>query len=96
MNISGVLYSIHMKTNILKYNVFIRKDGNDFVAYVPTLGISDFGKSISDAKKHVQDAIAIHIEGLMKTKTEVPSPDTEDFYISQAEVLIDKPVIVNA
>ena len=35
-----------MKTTILKYNVIIKKEGKYFVAYAPTLGISDFGKTI--------------------------------------------------
>lgn len=75
-----------MKTAILKYSVILRKEGKDYVAYVPTLGISDFGKTVSSAKENVKNAISCHIEGLVKTKTEVPMPDTEDFYISQAEV----------
>lgn len=77
-----------MKTTILRYNVIIRKEGRNFIAYVPTLGISDFGNTLDSAKDHVHDAIACHIEGLVKTNTEVPAPDAEDFYISHAEVPI--------
>ncbi|KKQ52731.1 MAG: hypothetical protein US72_C0005G0066 [Microgenomates group bacterium GW2011_GWC1_38_12] len=79
-----------MKTNILKYNVIIKKEDKYFVAYVPTLGISDFGKSLEEAKKNVKAAITVHVEGLIKTKSEVPPPDNEDFYISQAEITINK------
>lgn len=77
-----------MKTNILRYTVVISKEGKDFIANVPTLGIADFGKTIDQAKKNVQEAIACHIEGLVKTKTPVPAPDADDSYISQAEVSI--------
>lgn len=77
-----------METTVLKYNVLISKEGNEYIAYVPTLGISDFGKTIDKAKKNVQEAIQCHIEGLIKTQSEVPAPDTEDFYISQSEVTI--------
>ena len=66
-----------MKTTILRYEVIFRKEGKYFVAQVPTLGISDFGESIEDAKRNVQAAIECHIEGLVKTKTEVPLPDSE-------------------
>lgn len=75
-----------MKTNVLHYYVIIQKEGKYFVAYVPTLGISDFGKTIEQAKKNVQEAIACHIEGLVKTGTEVPCPDVEEFYLSRAEI----------
>lgn len=75
-----------MKTTVLSYTVIIRKEGKDFVAYVPTLGISDFGASVDVAKKNVQAAIAYHVEGLLKTDTAVPPPDENDFYLSQATI----------
>ena len=75
-----------MKTNVLRYNVIIQKESKYFVAYVPTLGISDFGKTIEDAKRHVRQAIRCHVEGLVKTKTDIPAPDLQEFYLSQAEV----------
>jgi predicted RNase H-like HicB family nuclease len=77
-----------MRTTVLKYNVIIKKEGKYFVADVPTLGISDFGKSVEEAKKNVEKAIQTHIEGLIKTKTEVPAPDSSEFYVSQSEVSI--------
>ena len=79
-----------MRTTILKYNVIIRKEGQQFIADVPTLGISDFGKTIDQAKRHVKQAISCHIEGLIKTKTDIPRPDTEDFYLSQTEIKVFK------
>lgn len=79
-----------MKTAVLRYNVVIRKEDKNYIADVPTLGISDFGKTVGSAKKNVKQAIFCHIEGLIKTRTDVPQPDTEDFYISQAEVSISK------
>ena len=75
-----------MKTNVLKYNVIIKKEDKYFVSYVPTLGISDFGKTIEAAKENTKKLIECHIEGLIKTDTEVPSPDSGEFYISQSEV----------
>ncbi len=77
-----------MKTTLLKYHVIIQKEGKDYIAYVPTLGISDFGKTVDRAKKNVAEAISCHIEGLVKTRTEVPAPDTSEFYLSQTEVVV--------
>jgi len=77
-----------MKTNILKYNVLIKKEDKYFVAFAPTLGISDFGKTVDLAKKNLQEAMLCHIEGLIKTKTEIPLPDTGEFFIGQTEVTL--------
>lgn len=81
-----------MKTTVLRYNILIKKEGKNYVAYVPTLGISDFGKTVDEAQKHVRGAITCHIEGLLKTHTEVPAPDTQKVYLSQTEVTIPKNV----
>ena len=81
-----------MKINLLKYNVFIKKEGKFYVAQVPTLGISDFGKTIEETQKNVKQAIECHIEGLLKTKTEIPEPDTQDYFISKTEVNIPQGV----
>ena len=75
-----------MKATVLRYNVIIRKEGKDFIAHVPTLGISDFGETMKNVKRNIHAAIECHIEGLVKTKTDVPSPDAEDYYISHVEV----------
>ena len=75
-----------MKTTILRYHVVIRKTGRQYIADVPTLGISDFGKTLEETKSHIQAAIECHIEGLIKTRADVPHPDTDDYYISVSEV----------
>lgn len=81
-----------MKTTVLRYQVVIRKQKGNYVADVPTLGISDFGKTLELAKKNVQNAIQCHIEGLIKTNSEVPAPDTPDYYIGVAEINLPKPL----
>lgn len=75
-----------MKTTALRYTVIIRKEDKQYIADIPTLGISDFGWTIEEAKRHAQEAITCHVEGLAKTGSVVPPPDTEEFYVSQAKV----------
>ena len=75
-----------MKKTILSYNVIIKKEGKDFIAYVPTLGISDFGKTLELAQKNISDAIKCHIEGLKKANDEIPTPDSTNYFISQVSV----------
>ncbi len=78
-----------MKTTLLRYHVVIRREGKHYIADVPTLGISDFGTTVDLAKKHVTNAIVCHIEGLQKTGSPVPLPDTTtDFYLATTEVAI--------
>lgn len=79
-----------MDTKVLRYNVVIKKEEKEYIAHVPTLGISDFGKSMAEAKKNVKAAIECHIEGLAKTGTQIPHADTSDFYISQTKVVAPK------
>lgn len=77
-----------METSVLRYNVLINKEGNDYIAYVPTLGISDFGQTLDEAQNHIKAAIQTHVEGLVKTGTEVPPPDAQEFYVGSTEVSI--------
>lgn len=75
-----------MQTTLLRYHVIIHKEGNQYIADVPTLGISDFGKTVTLAKAHVRDAIICHVEGLRKTKTPIPPPDTDEMFIGSTEI----------
>lgn len=75
-----------MNTKVLRYNIVIKKEGKDYIAHVPTLGISDFGKTVTEAKRNVKGAIETHIEGLAKTGTQIPKADRTGFIISQTEV----------
>lgn len=79
-----------MRTNILKYNIIIRKEGKHYIADAPTLGVSDFGKTIEEAKENIKGAVKCHVEGLIKTKNDVPAPDSEEFYISNTEIILPK------
>lgn len=79
-----------MKTKIVTYNVILKKERKYWVSYVPTLGISDFGKTLEEAKQNVRLAIECHIEGLVKTGDEVPTPDEADFFLSQSKVTLPK------
>lgn len=85
-----------MKTTLLRYNVLIKKEGTNYIAYVPTLGISDFGKTLDDTQRHIKQAIAIHIEGLIKTGADVPAPDATEFYVSQTEINLPKAVSITS
>jgi len=55
-----------MKTTNLQYYIVIRKEKNLYIADAPVLGISDYGKTKTEVKKNITNAIQCHIDGLMK------------------------------
>ena len=90
-----ICYTIPMENKVLNYRIIIerepQKDGSCvYISYCPPLGISDFGKSVEEAKEHIHEAIECHIQGLTKLGELVPLPDMENSYISQALVSMPK------
>lgn len=81
-----------MKTTALNYRIIVEKEkqkkGYVYVAYAPSLGVSDFGKTLDKAIEHIEEAIRCYIEGLMISGSEVPEPDGEDYYVGRARVAI--------
>lgn len=82
-----------MKTTLYNYRIIIEKEkqkkGFVYVAYAPSLGVSDFGTTIEKAKENIEEAIKCYIEGLIMTNTEVPKPDgMQDYYVGLAEIAI--------
>ena len=75
-----------MKSTILQYNVIIKKEGKDYIAHVPTLGISDYGKTVELAARHVEGAIHTHLAGLQKAGEDLPTPDTGEYYVRQVDI----------
>ena len=54
-----------MDTKVLNYRVIVEKEkkgkGFVYVSYVPSLGISDFGKTIDEAIKNTEKAIKLYV-----------------------------------
>ena len=79
-----------METKALNYRIIIEKEkkkkGSLYVAYVPTLGISDFGKTVEDATVNVTKAIKIYLETLLQLKKSIPTPDTEEYFVTSTKI----------
>jgi predicted RNase H-like HicB family nuclease len=70
-----------MKANSHTFRVIIEPDGKHFHAYVPALsGCHTFGKTITEAKKNVREAISVHIEGLVKLGEEIPTDNSFELF----------------
>ena len=63
---------------ILNYRILVEKEKQGknavFVAHVPSLGISDFGKTIDEAVKNTEKAIKLYVETLKETGNNIPEP----------------------
>ncbi len=79
-----------METKVLNYRIIIEKEkqekGYKYVAYVPTLGISDFGKTVESASTNITKAIKIYLETLVELKKSIPAPDTEEYFVTSSKV----------
>ena len=88
-------YNISMETKALNYRVIVEKEkqkkGVVYVAYAPTLGISDFGQSIEKAVKNIEKAIKLYLETLIDLKRSIPAPDTNEYFITTKKIEIKTP-----
>lgn len=84
-----------MNTKVLNYRVIIEKEKHKgktvCVAYAPTLGISDFGKTVELAVKNIEKAIKLYLETLLELKKSIPKPDTEEYFVTTRKIELDLP-----
>jgi predicted RNase H-like HicB family nuclease len=90
-----------MQTKALNFRILIEPELDErtgkrvYVAYCPTLGVSDWGKTVELAKAHIEEAIACHLESLAKHNKSIPAPDGEEFMVTQAHVNLSRNLSVN-
>lgn len=83
-----------MEKKVLNYRIIIEpeKMGKKTVynAYCPTLGVVDYGDSIEEVLKSIQDGIELAIECLVEEDKEVPIDDVGRQVITGVEVRIPR------
>jgi len=83
-----------MEMKVLNYRVIVEKEpfkrGIVYVAYAPTLGLSDFGKSVEEAVRNLEKEIKLYLETLVELRKPIPTPDGEEYFVTtrKIEVLI--------
>ena len=82
-----------MEKNVLNYRIIIEREKNVdkssvYVAYCPTLGISDYGDSVEEVLKSIKDGIELAVEALAKAGEEVPVDHIEEQIITSTKVTI--------
>lgn len=84
-----------MKIKALNYRIIVEKEQQGvetvYVAYAPSLGLSDFGATIDKAVTNIEQAIKLYLETLIELKDYVPQPDTEDYYVTTRKIQLVTP-----
>lgn len=84
-----------METKALNYRVIIEKErlkkGVVYVAHAPSLGISDFGKTVEQAIKNIEKAIKLFVETAIELKKPVPQPDKDEYFVTTRKIEVTLP-----
>ena len=80
-----------MQQKVLNYRIIIEPEKYDdgsivYVAYCPTLGISDYGDSIEKVLSSIKDGIELAVESLAKERQEIPIDDIQEQIITSTMV----------
>lgn len=79
-----------METKVLNYRILIEPEIKGkkrvYTAFCPTLGVSDWGKTIEEALAHIKEGIECHLESLVKHKKAIPEEDTSEFMVATTKV----------
>jgi len=82
-----------MEENVLNYRIIIEKekyeDGSTvYVAYCPSLGISDYGDTIEEVLSSIKDGIQLAVTSLAKEGKDVPVDHVEEQLITSTKINI--------
>lgn len=60
-----------------RFLIVIEKAEHNYAAYVPDLpGCVTTGKTPDEVRQNIQEAIALHLEGMMRSGETIPQPQT--------------------
>ncbi len=88
-----MVYTHSMEKQMLNYRIIIEKEQYEdgslvYVAYCPTLGISDYADSVEEVLSSIKDGIELAIESLAKEGKEVPVDNVEEQIVTSAKITI--------
>lgn len=89
-----------MERKILNYRIIIEKEQREngtivYVAYCPTLGVSDYGDSVEKVLTSIKDGIALAVESLAKEGEDVPLDHIDEQIITSTKVTVPPGVKVS-
>lgn len=69
----------------MRYTIIIEKAKNNYSAYVPDLpGCIATGKTIDETKRIMEEAIALHLQGMREDGDPIPEPTTTALVVEVA------------
>jgi predicted RNase H-like HicB family nuclease len=76
---------------ILDYRIIIETEKDEvgntvYVAQCPTLGISDYGDSVDEVLKSIEDGIQLAVEFLAKEQKEIPTDKISSQIITSTQI----------
>jgi predicted RNase H-like HicB family nuclease len=82
-----------MDKKVLDYRVIIEKEkypngDNVYVAYCPTLGISDYGDTVEEVLATIKEGIELALEHLAKEQKELPFDRLEEQIITSTKISV--------
>lgn len=89
-----------IEKKVLNYRIIIEKEkyqdrSNVYVAYCPTLGITDYGNTIEDVLKSIKDGIELAIESMAKEGQEIPIDNIEEQIITSTTIKIPSSIKIS-
>ena len=84
---------LNMEKQVLEYRIIIKPekypDGTKvYVAYCPTLGISDYGDSVEEVMDSIKEGILLAVECMDKQQEEIPADDLSHQIITSTAVRV--------
>lgn len=82
-----------MEKNVLNYRIIIEKekyeDGSTvYVAYCPSLGISDYGDTVEEVLTSIKEGVQLAVESLAKEGKDVPVDHVEEQLVTSTKINI--------
>lgn len=85
------VYNLGMDKKVLDYRIIISPEKYDngstvYVAYCPSLGISDYGDSVEEVLSSIKAGIELAVESLAKEGKEIPMDAINEQIITSARI----------
>lgn len=69
----------------MRYAIVIEKAGDNFSGYIPDVpGCVATGATVEETRKRLEEALAMHLQGLREDGLPIPEPSTVTDYIAAA------------
>ena len=66
----------------MRYAIVIEKAASNYSAYVPDLpGCVSTGETLDEVKRNMEEAVALHLKGMIDDGSPIPPPTTVSDYV---------------